>query len=40
MDSATGYTFTSFMSYFASERLIIAYGKKGPTAFSVSSERH
>ena len=40
MESMTGYTFTPFMIYFTSERLIIAHGKKGPTAFSVSSERH
>ena len=26
--------------YFTSERLIIAHDKTGPTAFSVSSERH
>ena len=40
MDSTTGYTFTPFVRYFNSERLIIAHGKKGPTAVSVSSERH
>ena len=40
MESMTGYTFTPFVRYFTSERLIIAHGKKGPTAFSVSSEKH
>ena len=40
MEYTTGYTFTPFVTYFTSERLIIAQGKKGPTAFSVSSERH
>ena len=40
MESMTSYTFTPFVRYFTSERLIIAHGKKGPTAFSVSSERH
>ena len=32
MESTTGYTFTTFVRYFTSERLIIAHGKKGPTA--------
>ena len=32
MESTTGYTFTPFVRYFTSERLIIAHGKKGPTA--------
>ena len=31
MDSTTGYTFTPFVRYFTSERLIIAHGKKRPT---------
>ena len=35
-ESTTGYTFTPFVRYFTSEWLIIAHGKKGPTAFSVS----
>ena len=39
-ESTTGYTITPFVSYFTSERLIIARGKEGPTAFSVSSEKH
>ena len=39
MESTTGYAFTPFVRSFTSERLIIALGKKGPTAFSVSSER-
>ena len=37
MESTTGYTFAPFVRSFTSERLIIAHGKKGPTAFSVSS---
>ena len=40
VESTAGYTFTPSVGYFTSERLIIAHGKKGPTAFSVSSERH
>ena len=32
MESMTGYTFTPFVRYLTSERLIIAHGKKGPTA--------
>ena len=32
IESTTGYTFTPFVRYFTSERLIIAHGKKGPTA--------
>ena len=40
MESTTGYTFTPFVRYFTSERLINAHDKKGPTAFSFSSERH
>ena len=38
----TGYTFrpTPFVRYVTSERLKMAHGKKGPTAYSVSSERH
>ena len=39
MESTTGYTLTPFVRSFTSERLIIAHSKKGPTAFSVSSER-
>ena len=40
MESMTGYTFTPFMRYSTSERLLIAHGKKGPTSLSVCSERH
>ena len=40
MESTTGYTSTQFVRYFTSERLIIAHDKKGPTAFSVTSEKH
>ena len=40
MESTTGYTFTPFVRSFTSERLIIAYGKERPPAFSVSFERH
>ena len=40
MESTTGYTFAHFVRSFTSERLIIAHGKKGPTAFSVSAEKH
>ena len=32
MESTTGYTFTPFLRCFTSEGLIIAHGKKGPTA--------
>ena len=32
MESTTDYTFTPFVRYFTSERLIIAHGKNGPTA--------
>ena len=35
-----GYKFTPFVRCFTSEQLIIAHGKKGPTAFSVASEKH
>ena len=40
MEFTTGYTFTPFVRYFTSERLIFAHGKKGATVFSASSERH
>ena len=40
MESTAGYTFAPFVRYFTSERLKIAHGKKEPTAFSVSSEKH
>ena len=40
MESTTGDTFAPFVRCFTSERFIIAHGKKGPTAFSVSSGKH
>ena len=40
MESSTGYISTPFVGYFTSERLIMAHGKKVPTAFNVSPERH
>ena len=40
MDSTTGYISTLFGITFTSERLKIAHGKKVPTAFNVSPERH
>ena len=40
MESTTGDTFAPFVRCLTSKRLIIAHGKKGPTAYSVSSEKH
>ena len=38
MESTTGYTFTPCVGYFTSPGIDTRY--KGPTVFSVSSERH
>ena len=40
MESTTGFRCTSSVRYLTPERLVIAHDKKGPMAFSVSSERH